>query len=128
MRLQNICQGPAENHYGSDMFQYSEWKEARRLWPVTAHLPNTTSMPERMYASFPAGSFPARSVNSDLSIVTIWETLATESFGSPESRLDNAKFPGAFAQLWLLVRGTQTTVAIWLPNFSATLTQNSKRS
>lgn len=42
-----------------------------------------TSTPERTSASFALGSFPARPVSSDLWSVTIWDTLATDSFASP---------------------------------------------
>lgn len=44
----------------------------------------------------------------------ICEAFATESLGRPVTFLDRDVFPGASAQVKLLVRGTQTTVAIRL--------------
>ena len=79
-----------------------------------AYRPNTTSIPERINSSFDGGSFPTCSASRDLSSVTIWETLATHSFGSPVSRDASRTFPGASAHFRLLVSGTQTTVAIRL--------------
>src|SRR5208283_762898 len=64
------------------------------------------------------GSFPVRSVRRSLSTVTICETLATESLGSPVRRAERVTFPGAVPHLRLLVNGTQTVVARRLP-FSA---------
>jgi hypothetical protein len=66
------------------------------------------------------GQHPARptragsSPRSVLSNVTIWETLATDSFESPVTPGGSSTFPGAVAHFMLLVRGTQTTVAIRL--------------
>jgi hypothetical protein len=49
-----------------------------------------------------------------LSIVTIWDTFATESLGSPVAAAGRTTFPGAADHFMLLVRATQTTVAILL--------------
>jgi hypothetical protein len=48
------------------------------------------------------------------SSVMICEVLAAESFGRPVGRARRSTLPGAFAQLRLLVSGTQTTVLIRL--------------
>ena len=45
---------------------------------------------------------------------TICDALATESFGRLVALAESSVFPGASAQVRLLVRGTQTTVAIRL--------------
>ena len=71
-------------------------------------------MPERTRDTCLSERRPVCSVNEDLSRVTIWDTLATESFGNPVSWAFNNRFPGASAHLRLLVKGTQTTVAIRL--------------
>ena len=47
-------------------------------------------------------------------MVVIWEALATESWGRPVAFAGSSVFPGASAQVRLLVSGTQTTVAIRL--------------
>jgi hypothetical protein len=44
----------------------------------------------------------------------ICDALATESFGRPATFAGRSTFPGARAQVRLLVKGTQTTVAIRL--------------
>lgn len=62
----------------------------------------------------PGETLPTRSVSRFLSSVKIWDTLATDSFGSPVSRAIRETFPGAVARRRLLVRGTQTSVAIRL--------------
>jgi len=59
-------------------------------------------------------SLAARSVRRRRSIATIWDTFATESFGSPVSFVGRRTLPGASAHARLLVSGTQTTVAILL--------------
>jgi len=82
------------------------------------YFPRTTSIPANRSSSLARGSFPTRSVRRFRSTVTIRETFATESFGSPVSRAESETFPGAFAQRRLLVNGTHTTVAIRL-RFSA---------
>jgi hypothetical protein len=84
------------------------------------YLPKNTSIPARTNSSFARGSLPTRSVRRSLSKVTIWETFATESFGSPVRRADSETFPSAFAHRKLPVRGTQSTVAIRL-RFKASL-------
>jgi len=73
-------------------------------------------MPERTRERCRSERRPVRSVNVDLSSVTIWDTLTTESFGSPVSSAFNKRFPGASAHLRLLVKGTHTMVAsrLWL--------------
>jgi len=76
--------------------------------------PSTTSIPDSTRPSFGRGSFPVRSVRPALSRVTSCETLATDSFGRPVSFGGRSTFPGALAHLRLLVRATQTTVAIRL--------------
>jgi len=83
-----------------------------------AYRPSTTSIPESTKPSCAWGNLPLRAVSSALSKLTIWETLATESFGSPVKRGESVTLPGALAHLRLLVSGTQTTVAIRL-RFSA---------
>lgn len=45
---------------------------------------------------------------------TIWEAFATESLGRAVAFADSRVFPGASAQIKLLVRGTHSTVAIRL--------------
>src|SRR6185503_13320295 len=69
------------------------------------------SIPESTRLSFVRGNFPERPVSSVLSKLTIWETFATDSFGSPVNRTGSRTLPGALAHLVLLVSGTQTTVA-----------------
>lgn len=71
-------------------------------------------MPDRMSSSLVFGRLPVRSVNRARSTDMSWETLATESFGSPVNRLFKKTFPGALAHAKLLVRGTQITVAMLL--------------
>jgi hypothetical protein len=44
----------------------------------------------------------------------ICDAFATESFGKPVDLAGSSVFPGAPAQVVLLVRGTHTTVAIRL--------------
>ena len=51
-----------------------------------AYRPSTTSIPESTKPSCAWGNLPLRAVSSALSKLTIWETLATESFGSPVKR------------------------------------------
>jgi hypothetical protein len=53
---------------------------------LTPYLPSTTSIPESTRLSFDCDSRPACSVSRLLSRLTICETLATESFGSPVAR------------------------------------------
>ena len=71
-------------------------------------------MPDKTNPSFGCGNFPTRDVRSNLSRVTIWETLATESLGSPVRRAMRRTLPGAKAHLRLLVNGTQTIVPMRL--------------
>lgn len=78
------------------------------------YLPRTTSIPESIRWSLLGDSLPTRSVSRSLSSVSIWDTLATDSFGRPLSRAARETFPGADARRRLLVKGTQTTVAIRL--------------
>jgi hypothetical protein len=61
-----------------------------------------------------------------LSIVTIWETLATESLGNPVRRAENSTFPGC-AHLKFVVKGTQQR---WRcgPIKSVTLNNNHRSS
>ncbi|MGB7280931.1 MAG: hypothetical protein WBE13_01615 [Candidatus Acidiferrum sp.] len=47
-------------------------------------------------------------------MVTIWDTLATDSLGKPVRRFDNATFPGDEAHFIWVVNGTQTTVRMLL--------------
>ena len=81
---------------------------------LRCHLPSTTSIPARTRSVFARGSLPARSVSSDLSSATTWDTFATESFGRPVRRVSRKTFPGAPAHFKLLVSGTHKTVAILL--------------
>jgi len=76
--------------------------------------PSTTSIPESTKPSCARGNRPVLSVSNALSKVTTWETLATESFGSPVRRGESNTLPGARAHLTLLVSGTHTTVLIRL--------------
>lgn len=80
------------------------------------YLPSTRSIPEKSNSTLDRGSLPTRSVSRDLSREITFETLATESFGSPVTRADKLTLPGARAHFRLLVSGTQTTVEIrlWL--------------
>ena len=87
---------------------------AARFQPTKRYRPRTTSIPESTSSSFDRESLLTRSVRSSLSIATICETLATESFGRPVMRLLRATFPGASAHRRLLVSGTATTVAMRL--------------
>lgn len=76
--------------------------------------PNTTSIPLRTNSRVRSGSVPTRSVSTSRLSATICDTLATESLGSPVVAASSRTFPGAPVQRTLLVRGTQTTVAIRL--------------
>jgi hypothetical protein len=78
------------------------------------YLPRTVSIPERTNSSLERGSLLTRTVRKSLSKLTIWDTLATDSFGRPLRRVSRRTFPGAKAHLRLLVSGTQTTVAMRL--------------
>ena len=62
-------------------------------------------MPERTRDRCRSERRPVCLVSVDLSRVTIWDTLATESFGNPVSSAFNKRFPGASAHLRLLVKG-----------------------
>ena len=81
---------------------------------AAAYRPRTTSTPERTSSSFALGSLPTRTVNSHLSRVTICETFATDSLGSPVALSQRRTLPGADAHFTLLVKATQTAVAIRL--------------
>lgn len=59
--------------------------------------PRTRSMPAITRSSCVAVIRPTRSVRSVRSIATIWETFATESFGSPVADAGSVTFPGAAA-------------------------------
>ena len=72
------------------------------------------SIPEKMPVTCLLGAFPFRSINCRLSIVTNCDTLATESRSSPVCLAVSSTLPGAIDHRRLLVRTTQTTVAIWL--------------
>jgi hypothetical protein len=67
-------------------------------------------MPDRINSSWRLESFPTSSVSSSRSSVTIWDVLATESFGSPVLLAGRMTLPGASAQPRLPVNGTQTIV------------------
>jgi len=71
-------------------------------------------MPARTRSVFARESLPRRSVSNDLSIATVCETFATESFCRPVRRDWRSTFPGASAHFRLVVSGTQRTVAILL--------------
>ena len=81
---------------------------------LCSYLPRTMSIPDISNSNFARGNLPTQTVSRLLSTAIIWETLATEFFGSPVKRAARWTFPGAKAHLRLLVRGTQTTVAIRL--------------
>jgi|HubBroStandDraft_2_1064218.scaffolds.fasta_scaffold1153570_1 hypothetical protein len=67
-----------------------------------------------MSCKFRCGSLPTRSMSNRLSILMIWDALATDSLGKPVSRFDNATFPGDEAHFNWVVNGTQTTVRMLL--------------
>ena len=71
-------------------------------------------MPWSICASGFGPTRPARSDRSERSSAMIWDTFATESFGKPAAFAVRSTFPGAPAQMRLLVSGTQTAVAIRL--------------
>jgi hypothetical protein len=54
------------------------------------------------------------SVGEQRASAMIYDTLATESLGNPVALAERSTFPGAPAQVMLLVRGTHTPVAIRL--------------
>ena len=72
--------------------------------------PRTTSTPEWISATSSSSRWPLRSERIPRSTATIWETFATESFGSPVRSAGSVTFPGAAAHRRLLVSGTTTTV------------------
>ena len=76
--------------------------------------PSIVSMPDRMSSNRRRGILRSRSVRTSLSSAVTRETFATESCGRPVSSRRSNTLPGALAHLRLLVRGTQTTVAILL--------------
>jgi hypothetical protein len=78
------------------------------------YLPRITSMPAKINCSFARGSFPTQSFSASRPNVTSCETFATESWGSPVIRAPRSAFRGASVHRRLLVRGTQSTVAIRL--------------
>jgi len=78
------------------------------------YLPRIRSIPENTNSILERGSLLTRLVKRPLSRETIWDTFATESFGSPVARAERLTFPGAKAHFKLLVRGTQTTVEMRL--------------
>src|ERR1035438_7197540 len=78
------------------------------------YLPRITSTPARISSSLARVNWPIASVRRPRSNVTICDTFATESLGSPVRRAPRATFPGASAQRRLLVSGTHTTVEIRL--------------
>jgi hypothetical protein len=57
----------------------------------------------------------------------IWEAFATESLGRPVVRAGRSTLPGASAQRRLLVKGTQTTVRMWLRFSASPWTTNTGR-
>ena len=57
---------------------------------------------------------PTRSTRNSRSIVMIWETLATESFGSPTSSARKRTLPGASLKRTFEVRMIANTVRIRL--------------
>src|SRR3989304_6964134 len=78
------------------------------------HLPRTTSIPPNTWAKFFGGSLATRSARKARSTAMICDAFATESFCRPAALAGRSTFPGARAQVRLLVNGTQTTVAILL--------------
>jgi hypothetical protein len=81
---------------------------------ATAYLPKTASRPARTSSSLARGNLPTCSVRSCLSIETTSEAFATESSRRFVWCAARSMFPGTFAHLVLVVRGTHTTVAIRL--------------
>ncbi len=69
-------------------------RENASCLPSRDYLPRITSIPESNNSSLARGSLPTRVVRNSLSTVMIWDTLATESFGSPVRRAERRKFPG----------------------------------
>ncbi len=85
-----------------------------RRFAGSGYLPRTMSIPESSNSSLGPGSLPTRVVRRSLSTLTIWDTLATESFGNPVRLAERRTFPGAKPHFRLLVNGMQTTVAMRL--------------
>ncbi len=83
-----------------------------RCAPV--HRPRTTSTPWRIWARCFEPTRPTLSEKSDRSSAMLCDTLATESLGNPVAFAERRTFPGAPAQVRLLVSGTHTAVAIRL--------------
>ena len=87
----------------------------------------TISMPARTNSNWRLDSFPTSSVSNSRSRVMIWEAFATESLGRPVVRAGRNTLPGASAQRRLLVKGTQTTVFMWLRFSASPWTTNTGR-
>ena len=114
LRLRRTCADDAESRSDRDGPDgRGQVRSGHRVLALD-YLPRTRSIPESSNVSFECGSLLTRSVSRCLSIVTTWDTLATESFGSPVRRADKRRFPGANAHLRLLVNGTQITVPMRL--------------
>ena len=71
-------------------------------------------MPLRIWARNLGESLPTHSVSSARSTAMICDVFATDSFGNPVALPGSSTFPGASAQVRLLVIGMQTAVAILL--------------
>lgn len=71
-------------------------------------------MPLRICASCFGRMRPTRPLRKQRSSAMICDTFATESFGKPVVLAERSTFPGAPAQVTLLVSGTHTAVAILL--------------
>jgi hypothetical protein len=88
--------------------------ETTKVLCAQDYLPRIMSIPASSNANFWRGNLLTREARNALSTATIWDTLATESLGNPVRRAENCTFPGAAFHLRLVVKGTQTTVAMRL--------------
>jgi hypothetical protein len=80
----------------------------RRAGFRAEHCPDSPRVSARLEGS------PGRDIREAFGTVTTWDAFAAESFGSPVPPDFNNSFSGPSARLRLLVKGTQTMVAIRL--------------
>ena len=71
-------------------------------------------MPASMRRMVAGSTLPTQSASAALPIVTIWETLATESRSRPDASAGSSTLPGASARRTLEVTVTASTVSIRL--------------
>ncbi len=98
----------------STRFSWRGCGRRKATWERQNHRPRTTSSPARSSSTFAFDSLPTRSVSMDRSMVTIWETLATESFGRLVRGLGGADCPVRPAISGWWSAETHTTVAMRL--------------